>query len=138
MVSKKMTQYDAFAFDPPAPVTQVALRNSATGAVISKVSMQLDTGADATLVPRDVVELLGIEVDESYGEELRGFDNKADFFPKVYLEIVFLRRRFRGYFLIIPSVNGILGRDILNGFTLIFDGKSLSWSEIVSEDTKTM
>ena len=125
-----MMNYDALAFDPPAPVAQIALRNTATGATVKKVSMQMDTGADATLVLRDVVELLGVEIDEGYGEELRGFDNKADFFPKVYLEMVFLRRRFRGYFLIIPSVRGILGRDILNQFTLVFDGKSLSWEKM--------
>lgn len=128
-----MTNYDAFAFNPPAPVSQVTIRNTATGRGITKVSMQLDTGADATLLPRDVVEALGIKIDEDFGEELLGFNNKAEFFPKVYLEVVFLRRRFHGHFLIIPDVIGILGRDILNDFALLFDGVELVWSEITEQ-----
>ena len=127
-----MTKYDEISFAPPAPMSKVTLRNITTGAVITNVSMQLDTGADATLVPRDVVEILGIAIDEGFGEELLGFDNKSDFFPKVYLEVVFLRRRFRGHFLIIPSVNGILGRDILNDFTLLLDGPELAWGEVAT------
>lgn len=125
-----MTNYDTLAFNPPAPVSQVTIRDTATGKVITKVSMQLDTEADATLIPRDVVEALGVEIDEDFGEELLGFDNKAAFFPKVYLEVVFLRRRFHGHFLVISDVIGILGRDILNDFALLLDGTELAWSEI--------
>jgi len=55
-----MPTYDASAFDPPAPVAHVTLRNPAGGTLASDVVLLVDTGADVTLLPRAEVERLGI------------------------------------------------------------------------------
>lgn len=55
-----MTAYNSIDFDPPAPV--VTLRNETTGAEWLNVPMQLDTGADVTLVPQTAVNKLDLTV----------------------------------------------------------------------------
>jgi len=57
-----MPSYDASHFDPPAPVAQVTLRNSHSGATVSDVRLLIDTGADITLLPRTAVEQLGVPI----------------------------------------------------------------------------
>ena len=51
-----MPNSDSERFVPPAPLAKVMLRNIETGAELSDVPMLLDTGADATLIPKEVVE----------------------------------------------------------------------------------
>ncbi len=53
-----MPAYDGAQFTPPAPLAQVTLRNPDTGTSWSDVPMLLDTGADVTLVPQTVVDIL--------------------------------------------------------------------------------
>ena len=69
-----MPSYDAAHFDPPAPVAQVMLRNSHSGATVSDVLLLLDTGADITLLPRTAVEQLGVPLLAGQRYELMGFD----------------------------------------------------------------
>src|SRR5712691_6930916 len=70
-----MPSYDALRYDPPAPIAQVTLRAS-NGATVPDVLLLLDTGADITLLPRDVVIRLGMNPDPSLQYELVGFDGK--------------------------------------------------------------
>src|SRR5712691_13510208 len=58
--SRLMPNYDASHFDPPAPVVYVTLRYPHSGATVSNVQLLLDTGADVTILPRMVVERLGV------------------------------------------------------------------------------
>jgi predicted aspartyl protease len=58
-----MPDYDSENFDPPAPVAYVTLRNPVTGVSLPEVPMLIDTGADATLLPQEYVEQLGIDAD---------------------------------------------------------------------------
>ncbi len=60
-----MTKYNAEHFDPPAPVAYVTLRNPETGVSLHDALMLIDTGADATTLPRTYVEQLGVEPDGS-------------------------------------------------------------------------
>jgi predicted aspartyl protease len=84
-----MPTYDATRFNPPAPMVQVGLRYPDTGTVQSDVPMLLDTGADVTLVPQTVVDLLQVAVIPGIQYELMGFDGDARFVPAVRLELVF-------------------------------------------------
>jgi predicted aspartyl protease len=124
-----MPSYDASHFEPPAPVAQVTLRNPNTGALVAAVLLLVDTGADVTLLPRIAVEQLGVPLlaDQSY--ELMGFDGSKSFAPVVMLDMIFLRRAFRGRYLLIEEERGILGRDILNHMILLLDGPRQQWSE---------
>ena len=123
-----MPTYDSEQFDPPAPLAMVTVRNPESGAAMSNVPMLIDTGADVSLIPRSVVEQLGISTtDTPY--ELMAFDGSLSSSTAVQAEIVFLRRTFRGQFLIIDQPLGVLGRNILNSLWLVFDGPRLSWDE---------
>lgn len=124
-----MTAYDSSLFSPPAPLARVTLRHHSSGAVVSDVLMLLDTGADVTLLPQAAVEQLGISINSNEGYELMGFDGSMSVARVVEVDLLFLRRAFKGRFLIINQEWGLLGRDILNHVSLLFDGLSLSWSE---------
>jgi len=124
-----MPVYDAALFTPPAPLARVILRNSANGATLPDVPMLLDSGADVTLVPQGSVGSLGVSIDPNEGYELMGFDGSRSVAHAVYLDLVFLKRTFRGRFLLIDQASGILGRDILNHISLLLDGPRLSWGE---------
>lgn len=124
-----MPSYEASDFDPPAPVARVVLRHPQSGATVSGVSLLLDTGADVTLLPRPAVEQLGVPLLPDQRYELMSFDGSKSFAPVVMLDLLFLRRAFRGRYLLIEAERGILGRDILNHVTLLLDGPQQQWSE---------
>jgi predicted aspartyl protease len=120
--------YDASGFDPPAPVAEVTLRNPTNGTTVSGIRLLIDTGADVTLLPRKAVAALGIStLSEHY--ELVGFDGSKTLSPVAVLDAVFLKRAFRGRYLLTPEDQGILGRDILNCVSLLLDGPRQQWSE---------
>ncbi len=124
-----MPTYDASRFDPPAPVARVTLRNPQSGATVSDMLLLLDTGADMTLLPRTAVERLGVPLLADQHYELTGFDGSKSFASVVVLDMIFLRRAFRGRYLLIEEDHGILGRDILNHVTLLLNGPQQQWSE---------
>ena len=89
----------------------------------------LDTGADITLLPRAAVERLGVPPLAGQRYELMGFDGSKSVAPAAILEVIFLKRAFRGQYLLIEDERGILGRDILNHLTLLMDGPRQQWWE---------
>ncbi len=109
-----MPAYDTAQFDPPAPSAQVTLRNPDNKTIQSDVPMLLDSGADVTLIPQTVVELLGVAIVSDKQYEQTGFDGSVSWAPVVRLELLFCGRTFRGQFLLIDQAWGILGRNVLN------------------------
>jgi len=91
--------------------------------------MLLDSGADIALIPQTAANLSGIALIPGTSYQLMAFDGSTSFAPAVRLELVFQRRMFRGHFLLIDQGRGILGRNILNAVSLIFDGPDQSWNE---------
>lgn len=124
-----MTAYDGTLFNPPAPLARVVIRHPSSGATVADVPMLLDTGADVTLLPQAFVEKLGVPVDSNRGYELMGFDGSMSVAQVVEVDMLFLRRAFKGRFLLINQDWGLLGRDVLNHLPLLFDGLRLDWSE---------
>ena len=124
-----MPSYDATHFDPPVPVAQVMLRNPHSGATVSDVLLLVDTGADITLLPRTAVEQLGVPLLAGQQYELLGFDGSKSFAPVVMLDLLFLRRAFRGRYLLTEAEHGIMGRDILNHVIVLLHGPHQQWSE---------
>jgi hypothetical protein len=122
-----MPVYDGALFNPPAPVARVSLRNPLSGVVIADVPMLLDTGADVTLLPRMIVERLGIPVAVGGGYELIGFDGSRSVAPIVRADLLLLSWTFKGQFLVVNQEWGLIGRDILNHISLLLDGRRLTW-----------
>jgi len=122
-----MPTYDATAFDPPAPVARVVLRSLTGGGEIRDVAMLLDTGADVSLVPRDAIARLGLGESATATYQLVGFDGNVSTAQAVRLSLVLCGRVFSGRFLVIDQPLGIIGRNVLNSLSLVFDGPQLTW-----------
>jgi hypothetical protein len=105
------------------------LRDPSNGNTASDVLMLIDSGADITLVPQTSIDELKSNLDPEDRFELKGFDDQSSVAQSVQLDLVFLRRTFRGRYLVINSGSGLLGRDILNHVAIVFDGPGLSWEE---------
>ncbi len=124
-----MPTYDDHFFNPPAPLARVTLRNSGDRKTVSDVPMLIDSGADVTLIPHQSVTLLGVLIEPDTGYEVMGFDGRKSIAQVVNLDLVFLRRAFRGRFLISSQEWGIIGRDVLNHVSVLLDGPRLLWDE---------
>ncbi len=116
---------------PPAPIANVILRNLETLESIKNVPMLLDTGSDITLLPRTFCQEIGVDISETKFLELEGINNARSLAYYTKLDLIFLNKRIRGNFLVYDDDEGIIGRDILNKLTIIFDGKNLEWKEVL-------
>ena len=122
-----MQAYDAARFDPPAPLALVVVKSEQLGIVIQDVPMLLDTGADVSLLPRAPVAALVSPDAAQY--ELEAFDGTKSTAPAVTAELELLGKSFRGQFLLIDNWHGVLGRNVLNNLSLLFNGPSRKWTE---------
>jgi hypothetical protein len=124
-----MPSYDGQQFQPPAPVAVVTLRTKDGRKSLGDVVMQIDSGADVSLIPESLVRLLELDTSDQKDYELTGFDGNKSFARSVQCELIFLRRAFRGAYLIVENTTGILGRDVLNHISLVLDGPRQNWRE---------
>jgi hypothetical protein len=122
-----MQAYDAARFDPPAPLALVIVKSEQMGIVIRDEPMLLDTGADVSLHPRSQVAALASPDAKQY--ELEAFDGTKSTAPAITAEVELLGKSFRGQFLLIDNWHGVLGRNVLNNLSLLFDGPSRKWME---------
>ncbi len=124
-----MPEYDSTQHSPPAPVAIASVRHPATGIVVPTVELLIDTGADVTLLPQAIIEQLKIPLEDTPLYELMGFEGTRTSARAVDLDLLLLGKTFRGRFLLMPDTRGVLGRDILNHLSLLFDGPRRQWSE---------
>jgi len=116
-------------YNPPAPLAKIKLRNPKSLEIIADVPMLLDTGSDITLLPKSFCEIIGAEISDTKFLELEGFNESTSIAFYVYIEFIFLNKLFRGNFLVYEQDEGIIGRDVLNEFSILFDGVNLDWKE---------
>jgi hypothetical protein len=123
-----MPAYDDSRFDPPAPIASVSLHHPDREESIADVPMLIDSGADATLLPKSAVESLGITgTGERY--QLMAFDGTTSDSEVVRVHLVFMNKTFRGRYLLIDGEVGVIGRDVLNHVRLLLDGPARNWEE---------
>jgi predicted aspartyl protease len=126
-----MPAYDASRFVPPAPFALVVIRHPDHAGGVADVPMLIDSGADATLLPRSSVASIGI-VGTGERYQLVAFDGKTSESEVVRADLVFLGRRFRGRYLLIDAEVGVVGRDVLNHLRLLLDGPAMNWQILPS------
>ena len=126
-----MTPYDGELYQPPAPGAALILRTlDGRDVTVANVLAVLDTGADVTLLPRWAVEELGLipRADESV--QLAWYDGTTRAAESVELEASFQGGRFQGRYALVDQAHGIVGRNLLNYFRLLFDGPAKTWQRV--------
>jgi predicted aspartyl protease len=110
---------------PPAPVVKTQVINPLTEET-SHLPGKLDTGAAMTVIPRDIVTALHLE---QMGDVLcQGYDGVETSRPLYYVAL-----EVTGYHISMvevttsPRQDVLLGRDVLNHFTLTLNGKDLTF-----------
>jgi hypothetical protein len=130
-----MHDYDGKRFQPPAPLATVNFCTLDGRKNSSNVAMLIDSGADFSLVPESCVKELGLEVNTQSEFELMGFDGSISKVSSVQCAMIFAEKVFRGIYFVTNDEVGIIGRNILNQFTLVLDGPHLRWREEFSAAT---
>lgn len=111
-------EYERRRYDPPMPVLEVGISRPGVSAPSATIEAVVDTGADGTLIPRDILEQVGAAfVDRAY---LRGITGQRQ---PVNLYLVTLHlgpSRIPGVRAVAlsPGDTAILGRDVLNQLDL--------------------
>ena len=120
-----MPAYESEGFDPPAPLARAVVVRD--GRSVIDVRMLLDTGADVSVIPRDVADELGASVRPSRIRLLTfsGTQSEAELAD---LAVEVGTFRFRGTFVISDASYGILGRNILNLLVVTLEGPRLMWT----------
>ena len=107
-------------FNPPAPLAtlQVGVPH---GKMVESTEALVDSGADITVIPRTVVEHLGLRMVDIV--PVAGFSTAAAGCP-VYSACISLEGRELGVTRLISwaGAYALLGRDILNQFKALLDG----------------
>jgi predicted aspartyl protease len=99
---------------------------------LSNVPALLDTGADVTLIPRWAVEQLGLTPQADESVRLAWFDDSTRSVESVELEASFLGGRFQGRYALTDEPHGVIGRNVLNYFRLLFDGPAKTWQRVTN------
>ncbi len=115
--------YDQQNFNPPAPVMEVSLSIPSAQAVILRSPAFLDSGADITVIPEQIVQQLQLRyVDEIMAS---GYDG---ILKQTFIYSVKLIFNGLGDFIVraIASNNDhvLVGRDILNKWSLLLKGRN--------------
>lgn len=115
-------EFDRYAYNPPMPVLDIGISPPASGLPSVTVEAVVDTGADGTLIPRDVLEHIGASfVDRAYLRGITGQRQAVD----LYLVTIHLGRlRVNGVRAVAlsPGSAAILGRDVLNQLDIALRG----------------
>jgi hypothetical protein len=56
-------------------------------------------------------------------------DGSRSFAQAIRVDLIFLKKTFKGQFLVVDQEWGLIGRDVLNHVSLLFDGPKLQWGE---------
>jgi hypothetical protein len=124
-----MTRYDSAQYTPPAPVASVVIQHPDTGEKALNVPMQVDSGADVTLLPAATIEQLGLVLGTDTSYELEAYDGGAKIVDHAATAVVKIENlRFKGQYLITDRAIGVLGRNILNHVIIELNGPSLTWT----------
>lgn len=110
------------AYDPPAPVLDIKVRSTGQKKDVASLTALVDSGADATMIPIDVLKKIGARYVRTL--QMRGITGLASRVD-TYLVIVQIGpHTIYGIRAIAMPANSesIIGRDVLNQLVVTLDG----------------
>ena len=114
--------YEHSAYDPPMPVLDIGVSRPGVNVPSATVEAVVDTGADGSLLPLDVLEQAGaVFVDRAYLRGITGQRQAVD----LYLTTIHIGRfRITGIraAALPPGSTAILGHDVLNQLDITLRG----------------
>ena len=115
-------EYERRTYDPPMPVLDIGISRPGASAPSATMAAVVDTGADGTLVPRDVLEQVGATfVDRAYLRGITGQRQSVDLYL-VTLHLGPLRIAGNHAVALPAGEPAILGRDVLNQLDIALIG----------------
>ncbi len=111
-------------FRPPAPAFYATISYKGN---VKTIPALVDTGADMTAIPHDVVEFLSLR---KYSERrISHAGGPGGFRPIFKANISFLDFSFADLLMISleDRIHALIGRDILNNYKAVFDGPNLQF-----------
>jgi hypothetical protein len=120
-----MFQYDP-DFSPPAPVLEITVHHPKTAGLETEVRAQLDPDSDISVLPESAAHAIRLQRD---GElEVEGYDGLVARVPLCVVTLEVVGEMLPPMSVVVmPRSLAILGRDVLNHFTLTLNGKDLSF-----------
>ncbi|MFN3423001.1 MAG: retropepsin-like aspartic protease [Armatimonadota bacterium] len=117
--------YDT-AYVPPAPVVRVFLVNPFNPSLQMQLMGLIDTGADITVVPEEVVAQLGLIRHGDILVLVRDFNRVPSFRPTYIVDVQIGQRWFDLVEVISAPTNELLlGRNVINSLDLRLNGPQL-------------
>lgn len=106
--------YSGWPFDPPMPVLDVVFSRPGRNAIPATVEAIIDTGADSTLIPLDILEqIVAPQIDQAYIRGITGSREPVDLYL-VTVQIAGLTISGIRAVALPAGASTILGRDVLN------------------------
>lgn len=119
-----MPNYDARE-RPPAPIVSLVVTNSESGTSIV-LRGKLDTGASISVLPKSALESL--ELYPKGETAIIGYDGARTVRETYYADMEIESVRLASVRLVTTSRDEmLLGRDVLNQFLIVLDGKALTF-----------
>ena len=112
--------------EPPAPFIHVSLKCLETGKSVENLPALIDTGADRTVIPGSLVDLLELVPLEEF--RVAGLGGRVFSAPTYKVELT-IRTLLPEKVLLIAHAEEpyiLLGRDVLNRHRLLLDGPGLA------------
>ncbi len=118
-------QYNNMGFIPPAPALVISLKNKYLNREEQNVLFLIDTGTDASCIPKGMATKLGLQAHDFV--TAKDFDNISHGSKPIY-HADFHIDTFTFNDVEVDEIDhdfGLIGRDILNQLKVILDGRGL-------------